>query len=208
MIFAEGKTATMMPHGMTDLVHANDVVNVDVQGHITLNPESGIKPGFLHHDISHGAGRGGAVDTSQFDQQIEAARLRGQAAEAWRQNNVSQLAEAAHASNEQAISGAVSANSRLWNMWLEKGVGNGFRPSTSAHEVWEGIKNLSPEVTSDHPMPATVDNILDREKVVGFSQELFKRFPVRGQETMSQYLERVSQTNFNAFNRLSKFFRL
>jgi len=217
-IWAEGKMPRIIEwyklhHGgkITDLVHAGDQVTLDDKGRIFLGDTSGMKMGYLHHDIpqGHGAGKAaesyggrGAVDTSQFDQQIEAARARGAAAETWRQDEVARLGAEAQALNEQAIAGITDANARLWNSWLE-GLG-GFQLDTPAHQIQEAIGRHTPGVIGDMPMIPTPDELAQTGKAISFTQETFEKFPpLNVRETMQQYLERMSRTNFNLFKALS-----
>ena len=217
-IWAEWKTASAIKEqGITNfVVHPGDSVTLDAKGHILFGETSGIKAGHLHHDISQGPkgavaenyGRGGgvrgggAIDTSHFDQQIEAARARGVAAELHGKSEVARLGAEAQVLNEQAIAGLTSANARLWNSGLEK-LG-GFRLNTPASQIQEAIGRLSPGITSDMPLPPTASEMIQRGNIIRFTQEAFQRFPtLNGRETMQQYLERMSRANFHLFKALS-----
>lgn len=162
--------------------------------------------------FSNAAQADGAANAENFEdlqnKKIEAARARGAAAEVRRQETLARLRGESQIFNEQAIAGATKANAQLWNMWLKDGVGNGFQMQSRAADVWQGIKNLSGEITSDQPLAATVDNILTKEKAVGFTQELFNQFPVSGNETMGQYIQRLSSSDFNLFNKIKNNYHL
>lgn len=166
----------------------------------------GVKSDDIHQaarPASSGAG-GNVIDTSEFDRRIEEARARGAAAGAQGREAVARLGAEAQVLDAQAISGMTKANLGLLNKWLEEGVGNGFRPSTQAQEVLEGIKNLSPGITSDQPLPPTAGEMIQRGNVVHLAQDMFQKFPpLNARETMQQYMERMSRTNFNLFKALS-----
>lgn len=207
-IWAENRTANSVDKlaqiqegRIRDLVHAGDTVTVNPDGLIVFNEASGIRAGYLD-DVRARGGTRGAVDTSQFDRQIEAARARGAAAETWRQSETARLGAEAHALNGQAIAGITDANAGLWNKWLE-GLG-GFRLDTPAVQIEEVIGRHSPGVIGDAPMIPTPDELAQTGKAISFTQETFEKFPpLNGRETMQAYLERMSRTNFNLFKALS-----
>lgn len=222
-ILAENKTANAMEwyknhHGgkLPSVVQEGNVVTLDDKGRLFVEDTSQIKAGAVHQEPTRGVGRaaaenygrggsgkgGGAIDTSQYDQQIENARARGAAADAWGKSEVARLGAEAQVLNEQAVAGLTSANARLWNSWLEN-LG-GFKLNTPASQIQEAIGRLSPGITSDQPLPPTADEMVQRGNTISFTQETFQRFPpLNGRETMQQYLERMSRTNFNLFKALS-----
>jgi len=215
-IWAENRTANSV-RGLAefqggrvrDLVHAGDTVVVKPDGTIIFDNASGIKTGYLHHDIPQGTGAGKAAAESYVGKggvgQAAAetpAPGAGKAAETWRQSEVARLGAEAQASNEQAIVGLTSANARLWNSWL--GNLGGFKLNTPASEIQEAIGRLSPGITSDMPLPPTDEEMIQRGSAISFTQETFQKFPpLNARETMQQYLERMSRTNFNLFKALS-----
>ena len=220
-IWAENKTAnSILKSGdIPKIVHAEDTVTLKPDGTIIFNETSGMKAGYLHHEVPQGTGagraaaetyvgKGGGVDTSQYDQAIEAARVQGATAGAWGESEVARLGAEARALEEQAIFEATGANSGLLNMWMEKGNLGGFRPETPAREVWEGVRGLSPDIVSDQPLPPTAEAMAQRGNVIRFTQEMFRRWPIQGNEEMRDYLARMSRDAYPFFNIIKKKYNL
>lgn len=189
----------------------------DLNGRINFDETSGIKTDYLHKisqntgtgrmatTENHGITRDGeGIDTSEFDQKIEEARRRGVAAEAQGKSEVARLGAEAQNLNAQAISGMTKANMRLLNMWMERGGVGKFKPETPAVKILESIKGLNPEVNSDVSILPPIEEMIQRKNVVQMAQEMFRRFPpLDARETMQQYMERMSRTNFYLFSALS-----
>ena len=221
-ILAENKTANAMEwykshHGgkMPSVVREGYMVTLDDKGKLFVGDASQIKAGAVHHEPTHGAGKtaaetygrggsgkGGGVDTSQYDQVRETKLKLKQEIETALAEKKARLGAEAQALNEQAVAGLTSANARLWNSWLEN-LG-GFKLNTPASQIQEAIGRLSPGITSDLPLAPTADEMIQRGNAINFTQETFQRFPpLNARETMQQYLERMSRTNFNLFKALS-----
>jgi len=217
-------------HGgkLPSVVREGYVVTLDDKEKLFVGDASQIKAGAVHHEPAHGAGRaeaehhvrgggkaaeayggrgsgGKAVGISQFDQEIEGHRARGAAADSWFQSEErAQKGAEIQALNEQGISGMTKANLEILNKGLKEGIGNGFKPSTSAQEVLEGIKNLSPGVNSDLTASLTGSEITQRGNAVRLAQRMFIEFkPLNARETMDQYMERMSRANFYLFKAIS-----
>lgn len=84
----------------------------------------------------------------------------------------------------------------------------GFRPETPAEEVWEGVRGLSPDIVSDQPLPPTAEAMAQRGNVIRFTQEMFRRWPIQGNEEMRDYLARMSRDAYPFFNIIKKKYNL
>ena len=217
-------------HGgkLPSVVREGYMVTLDDKGKLFVGDTSQIKAGAVHHEPAHGAGKaaaaaehhvrgGGRAVESIADQKMRAAEaMEAKAKARWEDvtsgrpgtssaasaEKIARLGVEAQALNEQAIAGLTSANARLWNSWLEN-LG-GFKLNTPASQVHEAISRLSPGVTSDTPLPSTYSEITQMGKATKFTQETFQKFPpLNARETMQQYLERMSRTNFHLFKNLS-----
>jgi hypothetical protein len=174
-------------------------------------PAPGAGRAAAEHHVRGGGKSGGAISDAELDRRIAEldqrgaeARARGAAAGVRGSEEVARLGSEAQALSEQAVRGATRANMGLLNMWMKDGGIGGFRPGTTAREVLEGIRGLSPGITSDQPMPPTAGDMIQRGNIVRMTQEMFQNFrPLNGRETMQQYMERMSRTNFNLFKALS-----
>jgi hypothetical protein len=160
-IWAENRTANSVNKlaeiqggRIRDLVHAGDTVTLKPDGEIIFKEASGIKAGYLS-DVQRPRG---AVDTSQFDQQIEAARARGAAADARLREIRGPIAEklAAEAAGVQAIDNLRTQELMDFVQSKIYGPGTGVDWKEPAREFRKRM--LEPFITSDQPMgpPANV----------------------------------------------------
>ncbi|MDD5489364.1 MAG: hypothetical protein PHP25_01635, partial [Candidatus Moranbacteria bacterium] len=204
------------------------IVTLDDKGKLFVGDASQSRAGAVHHEPTSGGGKataaaehhvrgGGRAAESVADQKMRAAEaMEARAKARWEDatsgrpgtssaasaEKIARLGAEARALNEQAVAGITSANARLWNNWLEN-LG-GFQLDTPASDIQESIGRLSPGITSDMPIPPTADEMIERGGAIAFTQETFQKFPpLNARETMQQYLERMSRTNFNLFKALS-----
>lgn len=227
-IWAENRTANsiLKTGGIKDLVHAGDTVSINPDGTVSIQETSGIKSGYLNQGSESGTGKTGDSDYSRgrspvrggepvsdaeldkrivdADKKNAEAKARGTAIEIEKQQKLARLGAEAQTLGEEAIQKATSANGRLLNMWMERGMGNGFRLSDRAMEVRNAVRGLGPEIVSDQPLPPTPGATGQRGSVVRFTQEMFRRWPVEGNETMQEYLARMSKGNFRLFGDLQR----
>lgn len=215
-IWAEHETATSVRefkvlHGgkaIPDLVHENDTVILNGDHTIEVRGDSGIKPGYLHHDIPQGAGRAaadnyprGGVAESLADQRIRAANE-------WQARAQARFAETAATSNKThealvqsrgqlaaaSMAEVAQTDNTQMHRWMDLiqsriyGSGTGVDWHERAADFRKRM--LGSFLTSDQPMGPPA-NVGEQQQYWQAAQELNRKLgPTFGNESTESWLQR------------------
>jgi hypothetical protein len=187
-------------------------------GSIIFSADSGINAGYLSGAEPRGGGGGGAAyepggrggsvaGMDEYDQRIEEARGREQAAQRVLDENMRARREGlypeyAAASAQEAAMLDLRSNYTLLDKMMKDSMGGGFNLSDKVEDVAQNARSFATLPGGQMPETLTAQELSFNSKSASLFNDLFRRFPYEPGQRMDDYLSNIDNIDLLKLRKL------